>query len=459
MAKVATSPESSINVGRLLDDGRWTGYQQRLVGLTALAIIFDGADNQLLGTAIPAIMREWQLARAAFAPVLALGMAGMMIGGAIAGLAGDRIGRKSALIASVFLFGVSTVGLAAVSGVHGLMIVRFFAGLGLGGAVPNAAALSAEFVPQRHRPLAVTLTIVCVPLGGTLAGLLALRVLPTLGWRSLFVIGGAIPMVTALFLVAALAESPRYLASRPARWPELRRLLERMGHVLTKDTRFAQPANAAERAGPRALLLPGWRRDTVALWCAYFSCLLAVYLGFNWVPSMLTGAGLRPEIGSTGITAFNVGGVFGAVAGALTFPRAGSRATMLTMVGGAIVSAMAMSALHIAPSTSTVSIMTLLTLTGGFINAVQTTMFSLAAQIYPTAIRATGVGTAVSIGRSGAVLSTYIGAWALDAGGPRALFLVVAFAMIACGVALAIIQRHIPSTAQLAREIRAKVES
>jgi AAHS family 4-hydroxybenzoate transporter-like MFS transporter len=453
MATIATSSEPTINVGRLLDDGRWTGYQQRLVALTALAIIFDGADNQLLGTAIPAIMRDWQLARAAFAPVLALGMGGMMIGGAIAGLLGDRIGRKSALIASVFLFGLATAGLATVSGMNSLMIVRFIAGLGLGGAVPNAAALSAEFVPQRHRALAVTLTIVCVPLGGTVAGLLALRVLPTLGWRPLFLIGGAIPMTTALILTAALAESPRYLASHPRRWPELRRLLVRMGHVMATETSFAQPATAATgRAGPRALLIPEWRRDTVALWCAYFSCLLAVYLGFNWVPSMLTGAGLPSQIGSTGITAFNVGGVFGAIAGALMFPRAGSRATMITMVGGATISAIAMSALHITPSTSTVSIMTLLTLTGGFINAVQTTMFSLAAQIYPTTIRATGVGTAVSLGRSGALLSTYIGAWALDAGGPRVFFLVVAFAMVGCGVALAAIRRHIPPEGQLGPE-------
>ena len=452
MANVASPPKSLINVGRLLDDGRWTGYQQRLVALTAIAIIFDGADNQLLGTAIPAIMRDWQLGRAAFAPVLALGMAGMMIGGAIAGLVGDRIGRRAALIASVFVFGLATAGLAAVSAIPGLMIVRFLAGLGLGGAVPNAATLSAEFVPQRHRPLAVTLTIVCIPLGGTVAGLLALRVLPTLGWRALFLIGGVVPMITALVLIAALAESPRYLASRPERWTELRRLLARIGHAIGPEVVFAQPASATEQPGLRSLFIPAWRRDTLALWCAYFSCMLAVYLGFNWVPSMLTGAGLPSQIGSTGITAFNVGGVFGAIAGALTFPRAGSRVTMITMVAGATISAIAMSALHLAPSTSTISIMTLLTLTGGFINAVQTTMFSLAAQIYPTAVRATGVGAAVSVGRSGALLSTYVGAWALDAGGPRALFLVVTFAMIACGVALAAIGRHIPSVRQLVRQ-------
>jgi MFS transporter, AAHS family, 4-hydroxybenzoate transporter len=437
----------AIDAGRLLDDGRWTAYQQRLVFLTALAIIFDGADNQLLGTAVPAMMREWQLARAAFAPVLALGLVGMMIGGAVAGLAGDRLGRKTALIGSVVLFGLATAAAAAVHGIAGLSATRFLAGVGLGGALPNAAALASEFVPKRHRAIAVTLTIVCVPLGGTLAGLLALRVLPTLGWRVLFVIGGTIPIAAAVMLMAALVESPRYLLTRPSRHGELAALLRRMGHAVPEAAPFAQTAAGPERAGVGALLAPDRRTDTIALWCAFFSCLLAVYLGFNWVPAMLTGAGLSPQTGSTGITVFNLGGVVGAVAGALAFSRLGSRATMLTLVVGAVASAAGLAALRIDPSGSTAAIIVLLCLTGGFINAVQTTMYALAAQMYPTEIRATGVGAAVAIGRGGAILSTYAGAWALDAGGPRTFFLVVGAAMVASGSALAVIRRHIPRSA------------
>src|SRR3954467_9673106 len=115
---------TALDVGQLLDEGRWTPYQQRLVFLTALAIIFDGADNQLLGTAVPAMMRDWHVARAAFAPVLALGFLGMMIGGAAAGLAGDRIGRKNALIGSVVLFGLATAAAAFVGSIQGLGITR-----------------------------------------------------------------------------------------------------------------------------------------------------------------------------------------------------------------------------------------------------------------------------------------------------------------------------------------------
>ena len=137
----------SVDVASTLDEGRWSGYLKFLVALTALTIVVDGADNQLLGLSIPALMKEWSLPRGAFAPLLATGMIGMMFGGASAGLLGDRLGRKFALIASVSVFGVMTL---AISGVHSLFALgtlRFLAGLGLGGAMPNAATLAAEYVP------------------------------------------------------------------------------------------------------------------------------------------------------------------------------------------------------------------------------------------------------------------------------------------------------------------------
>src|SRR5258706_10918753 len=101
--------DTTVDVGRLLDDGAWSTYQKLLVGCIALTIIFDGLDNQLLGAAIPAMMREWALPRAAFASVLAAALAGMVIGGFIGGYMGDRLGRRMALLGSVFLFGTLTI--------------------------------------------------------------------------------------------------------------------------------------------------------------------------------------------------------------------------------------------------------------------------------------------------------------------------------------------------------------
>src|SRR5918995_4370221 len=176
-------PQATVDVDRVLNEARWTGYQQWLVFLTALTIVFDGFDNQLLGVALPTIMREWSVGRAAFAPVVSLGYLGMMIGGTLAGYAGDRIGRKNALLGCMLLFGVTTIVIAGVNDVATLGILRLLAGIGLGGAMPNAAALAAEYVPLRQRPFAVTLAIVCVPVGAALAGVAAIAALPAVGWR------------------------------------------------------------------------------------------------------------------------------------------------------------------------------------------------------------------------------------------------------------------------------------
>lgn len=439
------SPASAtVDVGRMLDSGSWSRTQLYLVALTALTIIFDGAENQLLGNALPQIMTEWSLPRTAFAPVLAAGLVGMMVGGALAGVIGDRQGRKKALLGSVLAFGLATIATGFSEGPFSLGLLRLMAGLGLGGAIPNAAALAAEFAPPRHRAIAVTLTIVCVPLGGTLAGAFAWAFLPILGWRLFFIVGGIVPVVVALALYVVLAESPRYLVTRPARWAELGRLLRRMGHPVPDGAAFVDRVEARTgRASVAAILDAPFRRDTTALWAAFFSCLLAVYLGFSWIPAMLTTAGFSAATGAAGIAAFNFGGVAGAVSSVMAFARFGSRATMLPLAFGAAAAAFAMAWIPLSISDPAATVV-MLAIIGGLVNAVQTTMYALAADIYPTAIRATGVGSAAAVGRVGAILSSYVGAFALDAGGSRMYFIALAAAMMATFVALARISRHIP---------------
>jgi MFS transporter, AAHS family, 4-hydroxybenzoate transporter len=443
-----TTSRAAIDVGRTIDRGGWSGYQQWLVFLTALTIIFDGVDNQLLGVTIPSIMAEWHVPRGAFSPIVSLGYLGMMIGGAVAGVAGDRFGRRDSLLGSMLLFGASTLVVPAAGGVRALAVLRLIAGIGLGGAMPNAAALAAEYVPISRRAIAVTLTIVCVPLGATLAGLIAIPALPAFGWRALFVLGGTVPIVAALFLFRLLPESPRYLATRPDRWSELRTLLRRMGHPVDVDAVFRSEddgRNMRQTRIPIATILePGLRRDSLALWAAFFSCLLSVYLVFSWLPSILVSAGLGASVASTGITVFNLGGVVGAVSGGLFIARFGSRPTMLTITGLAVCGALVLSLMSINSQTPVTEIIVMLAFTGGMINATQTTMFALAANVYPTAIRATGVGTAVSIGRAGAILSGYAGPWALDLGGSRSFFGLMAAALCVTFVALAIVRRHVP---------------
>ena len=437
---------NTVDVASLLDAGRWSRYQKLLVGGTALAIILDGMDNQLLGNVIPALMKEWSLPRAAFTGVLAVGPLGMMIGGAVGGILGDRLGRRTALLCSVLAFAVPTLAIATANGVMVLGVLRFLAGLGLGGAMPNAAALASEYVPRRHRPFAVTLTIVCIPLGGTLAALLAGQVLPHYGWRALFVAGGVIPLAIAIVLFTLLPESPQYLATRRERWPELVALLRRLGHDVGADATFTGSNAAVEtvksRASMRELFAPDLRRDTLGLCGAFFFCLLANYIGFNWIVAMLSAAGFAQVDASSALAAFNFGGVGGAVLGALVIQRLGSRTTLLGMCALAVASALAMAAMPLNPP-MTSGLIAMFALTGGLLNAVQTTMYALAAHIYPTEIRGTGVGTAVAVGRVGNVVASYVGAFALDTGGAPAFFTSWAASMALVFGSLALVRRHI----------------
>ena len=438
--------QAPVDIGKMLDRARWGGYSKWLVSMVAMTIIFDGIDNQLLGIVIPTVMAEWSVPRSAFAPVVSLGYLGMMVGGAIAGVAGDRYGRRTALLGSMVVFGVMTLWTAFVHDTTFMAMLRLLAGLGLGGAMPNAAALAAEYVPIRQRPIAVTVTIVCVPLGATLAGLMGIRLLPVLGWRTLFVLGGVVPVIAAVILRVLMPESPRYLARHPSRSGELTSLLRRLGHQVDEGATFIDPAERRARVSLGTLFQPEFRRDTLALWGAFFSCLLSVYLGFSWLTTLLTGAGFDPARANTGITVFNLGGVAGALLGGYVISRLGSRVSMLAMSAGAVGCAAALSMMDIGPTGAVVQLFVLLTLTGALINGVQTTMFALAAHVYPSAVRATGVGTAVSFGRSGAILTGYLGPWAIGLGGSASYFAVISAMMASTFVALALVRRHVPAT-------------
>src|SRR5262245_28081046 len=434
----------NVDVGAILDEGDWSGYQKLLVAATALTIVLDGLDNQLLAVAIPSLMGEWSLPRSAFSLVFSSGLLGMMIGGAIGGYIGDRFGRRAALLGSVLSFGTLTLLVSFANGIPTLAALRFLAGLGLGGAMPNAAALSSEYVPIRHRPFAVTLTVVCIPLGGTLAGLAGAEILPSYGWRTLFVAGGIVPLALVLVLYNVLPESPRFLARQRSRWGELASLLTRLGHDVPADAEFVDSRDrSVGKTSARSLLVPEFRRDTFALCASFFFCLLSVYVGVNWVPTLLRDAGFAVSVASNGLTAFNLGGVVGAVAGALLIGRLGSRAIMLAMAAGRVAGSAFLARGAIA-SLSGSSVLALLAWTGGLMNATQTTMYALAAHVYPTAIRATGVGTAVAFGRIGGVVSPFAGSWALETGGPSRYFALLTATMAVVFVTLAAVRNHIP---------------
>lgn len=439
-----TSRSEPVSISSVLDSGGWGVYQKLLTLLAAFAIIFDGFDLQILGLAMPSIMREWHLARAAFAPVAALGLAGMLVGSPLAGYCGDRIGRRITIIGCVLLFGAGTVATAFCHTLTELAALRTIAGLGVGGALPNASALTAEFAPLRRRAMAVMLTLLCVPIGGMVAGLAAAYILPSMGWRALYLVGGAAPMLIALLFLVALPESPRYLARLPERRGELVRLLVRMGHAVSPDALFESLQETKERGQMRALFESALLRDTIGLWLAFFANLIGVYLVFSWLPSMLTAKGLDIAAASSGLSAYNFGGVLGILICTATVTAFGSRRPLLWIAACGAATALAMEFVHITPAGGHLQLFSGLGLEGLFANAVQTTLYALAAYVYPTRIRATGIACAAGVGRAGGMLGSLGGAAVIHAGSGAYLG-VLAASMAVTFVGLAIVRRHYPA--------------
>jgi AAHS family 4-hydroxybenzoate transporter-like MFS transporter len=439
----STHERHMIDVGQALDHGPFSSAQKQIVALAAVSVIFDGLGSQLIGFAIPRMAADWHVPPGAFAAAVSAGLFGMSCGSACAGVLADRIGRRWAIIGSVLLFGLATCAVILADSPSSVGWFRFFAGFGIGGALPVSTTLVAEFTPSRIRPLAVTATIVCVPLGGMFAGVFAAYILPNFGWRALFFVGGAIPLLLCLVLLFALPESPRFLVRRPERWDELSALLARIRRPAAPGSGFCDRTESHLQGRFLDLFSPHYLRDSLALWCAFLLCLFTVYTAFSWLPSLLVSSGLKAADASLALTLYNAGGVLGALLCAWAIARFGSRWPLLICCAAAALAALFISQLQL--NQHHVLLLTGVAAHGLFVNAVQSTMFAVCAHVYPTAIRARGAASAVAFGRLGAILSGAAGAFVL-ASGSSAYFTMLGAAMLLVLVALAMVRRHIPAS-------------
>jgi MFS transporter, AAHS family, 4-hydroxybenzoate transporter len=415
-----------FDVSGTIDTGAWDPFQKRVLALAACAFTADGIANMVLGLAIPALVADWHLPREAFASVTGAGLVGVTVGAACGGMLGDRIGRRAALIAATALLGGMTALSAFAPNIAALLIARLLGGLGIGAAIPNGAALIAEFTPANRRSVAIAIGMVFIAIGALLVGIIGTFVLPAFGWRGLFLVSGSLSVLLAFVFLILLPESPAYLLRRPDRRAELISVLAKCGHPTDPGVRFLQDGAARERTAVGALLQDGMLGSTLLLWIAFFFCLLASYSMFSWIPTMLAGQGFALAQTSLGMTAFNLGGVVGGVTGGWLIGRLGSRRCVLIVGAGTVAAAMALRVLPLNPGSGLALAMGALSIQGFFVAGMQNAVYTLSAAIYPPFARATGVGAAAAIGRIGAVVSSYTGVLALHLGGAAGYFLVIA---------------------------------
>lgn len=440
-----------VDVDLVLDAARFRGLPLLVMICAAVIMVLDGFDIQIIGFAAPALAAEFGIERSALAPALAASLIGMAIGAFSLGPWGDRHGRRTAVFVSTIVFGLGTLASAAATNLETLTVLRFLTGIGLGGALPNATALMAEFAPPRARGQAIAAAIVGVPIGGMLGAAIAAEIIPVFGWRAIFIIGGSLPMLAAVLIYFILPESPRYLATQPGKEPMLAAILNRVvGEARFDGTEryilASPPAN--EASGTRGVFAKEMLRDTMALWLMFITNVFSVYCFYNWAPVVLTSLGIDLATAVRGSLVFNSAGLIGSLSMSWVIARVGSRGP-LTALG--VVGALALlyvgrvvGAAETADASTVTQIMLGFAVAGFCILAVQTTLYSLSSHVYPTVCRSAGVGWAVGAARIGGVSSAFAGAMIMARAGASGFFTTITFVLGLTVVGVWMLRRQIP---------------
>jgi AAHS family 4-hydroxybenzoate transporter-like MFS transporter len=303
----------------------------------------------------------------------------------------------------------------------------------LGAAMPNAIAVVTEYTPKRRRSLAVSIAMGGLPVGAFIGGILAAKILPTIGWRPLFFISGILPCIAALAIAAFLPESIRYLLQKDANDGRTKRLLRRMEYTVHDGDKFVDRQEDRPKVKLKSLMTSSYAVTTITTSTAFFLVIFTNILIITWTPTLLADAGFDLSVTSKSVAVFSIGGLFGSIGGSLLLRRRSAVRSTITIAALGAVTMALMAMVHWTPANHATSTLLLAMFVAGcFIPGTQILLFSLAGSVYPTAIRGTGVGFTAGIGRVGAVLSGFVGSALLTLG--SSMFFVAASAAMAAAI-------------------------
>ena len=388
-----------LDVTEFIDANDIGPRQWFVVLLCSLVALLDGLDVQSIGLVAPLMGAALHILPQQFGLVFSAALAGLALGAFALGPVADRIGRRSVLIASMLCFGLFTLATAYSAGFADLMIYRFLAGVGLGGAMPSFISLASEYVPGPRRAAIVSLLWAGFPLGGTVGGLIGARLIPTYGWHSIFLLGGITPILLAIVLAGALPESVVFFANRGSGAERIRRTLSRVfpatDFSLIGD--FVVRREATPKGSVRQLFADGRSTGTILLWIAFFFAFMALVTNSAWTPLLLRNLGVSVADSSLALAAYNIASVAGSAAAGALIARFGAPVilTLTIAIGAAAFSTIGWAA----PSVGT--IIGAEALFGLLLGCGSSGLIGLGATFYPSAIRSTGIGWATGIGRFG----------------------------------------------------------
>jgi MFS transporter, AAHS family, 4-hydroxybenzoate transporter len=440
----------AVNVSDIIDTRGIGAFQLRAFLLCAAVLFVDGFDVQGITYVAPTLTREWGLVRGDLWPALTFGLVGVMLGAVLLAPLADRIGRRSVIVWSCVAFGVSTLLTLFVDSLWPLVAMRFLTGLGLGAALPNAIGLASEYAPHKRRAVVVMFVGSGISLGAIAAGVTAARLVAPYGWHAMFAVGGILPLLLAAVLARFLPESIRFAASVPARQTEAKHLLRKIEPKLGADENLDVVSNDPEggKAAVRDLFENGRGVATICLWVTFFMSLLNVYLAINWLPTSLAASGFTDAQAAEITTLYHVGGVIGTYAIGLLMDRLGAHRMVLVAL---LLAAVGFYTFATTTGWAQWPTTAVLMLAGAGVIGGQVGATALASMTYPVAMRATGLGWALGVGRIGSIVGPTIGGLMIaTAPDPRSVYLGCLLPVLLGMAAVALLKRHAAPVRQAA---------
>jgi AAHS family 4-hydroxybenzoate transporter-like MFS transporter len=395
-----------IDLARCIDDRPLGRFQTGVIALCALTLIMDGFDVQAMGYVAPSIIQEWGVPNSVLGPVFSAALVGVLIGSLLFSMLADRIGRRPVLIGATFYFALMTLVTARASSVEQLLVIRFVAGIGLGGIMPQAMALAGEYSPRRLRAPVMALIQGGFTAGAAFGGFIAAGIIPAFGWPAVFYFGGAVPLALGVAMIFLLPESLQFLVLKGKRPERVRAWVARIDPDAPTGPETTYFVQETRRAGVPAVHLfrEGRTTTTLLLWVVNFMNLLDLYFLSSWLPTVVRDLGYSTRTAVLVGTSVQVGGVLGTIVISWWITRVGFKALAAYLAVGWLAVALIGQ-----PGLSLPLLFAVVVVAGWCIIGGQPAVGALAGVYYPTDLRSTGIGWGLGIGRIGAIVGPVVG--------------------------------------------------
>lgn len=440
---IAKLQAQEVRLADVIDSRPLGRFHYLILFLSGAVMFLDGFDTQSISFAAPVIAKEWGLPVAALGPILSAAIVGLMIGYLVLSPLATRFGHRRVVISCTALFGALTLASALAMEPAHLIALRFLTGAGLGAVIPSVVSVTSEFAPKRHRSSFVMFIYCWLALGFVAAGISSGFIIPLLGWRMMFVVGGLLPLVLLGFLIRYLPESPSFLLNRKNGQKRVHMTLQRLQPNLQAAATIVNDEKASASIKTRALVVElfrcKWLASTILLWLAFIANLAAFYSIQSWLPTIVGSLGRGPEIVIAATVLTTIGGIVAAAAIGPAMDRIspfGTLGTVYLLGAGFVV------ALGTVLGAGTEILLVTAFFTGACVTGGQMSVTALAAVLYPPHMRSTGVGWALGVGRLGGVAGPLLVGVALGDGiAPQQVFLVMAGSLVIAGASVLVLGR------------------